>query len=153
MEKQTFTITGNDTITIYDRVFTDFADDDVSQIAFPNAVANVKTGKNGNTIFSKDETGNNANATLRLIRGSSDDIFLQGKISEMDKDFAATQLASGEFAKRLGDGLGNIRADVYSLQGGMIVRRVDGKQNSSGDTSQGVAIYNMTFAIARRKIQ
>lgn len=153
MEKSTFTITGDDTFTVYDRVLTDFADDDASTIAFPNDLVSLKTGKNKNTIFAKDETGNNANVTLRLVRGSSDDQLLQSKLSEMTKDFATTVLANGEFVKRIGDGQANVKRDVYTMQGGVIVRRVDGKENVSGDTTQAVAIYNMTFASARRSIQ
>ncbi len=153
MEKSTFTITSDDTLTLFDRVLTDFADDDVSSVSFPNDAVMVKTGKNKNTIFAKDEKGNNANLILRLIRGSSDDELLQSKIDQMEADFVSTVLAEGEFVKRLGDGQGNVKRDVYTLLGGVIVRRVDGKENTSGDTAQGVAIYNMTFANARRSIQ
>lgn len=149
----TFTITSDDTLTIYDRVFADLADDDVSAIAFNSDLVSVKTGKNKNTIFSKDEKGNNANLTLRLIRGSSDDQFLQSKIALAEADFVAQPLANGEFVKRLGDGQGNVVRDVYTLLGGVIVRQVDGKENVSGDISQGVSVYNMTFARATRSIQ
>ena len=87
------------------------------------------------------------------MKGSSDDQFLQGKISAMEADFVATELATGEFVKRLGDGQGNVARDVYTLLGGVIVKRVDGKENASGDTNQGVAVYNMVFAKAVRSIQ
>lgn len=149
----TFTVTSDDTLTLWGRVFNDFADDDVSSVSFPNNAVTVKTGKNQNTIFAKDEKGNNANVVVRLMKGSSDDQFLQGKISAMEADFVATELATGEFVKRLGDGQGNVARDVYTLLGGVIVKRVDGKENASGDTNQGVAVYNMVFAKAVRSIQ
>lgn len=149
----TFTVTSDDTLTLWGRVFNDFADDDVSSVSFPNNAVTVKTGKNQNTIFAKDEKGNNANVVVRLMKGSSDDQFLQGKISAMESDFVATELATGEFVKRLGDGQGNVARDVYTLLGGVIVKRVDGKENASGDTNQGVAVYNMVFAKAVRSIQ
>lgn len=149
----TFTITSEDTITLWDRVFTDLADDDSTAITFPNDNVKVKTGKNKNTIFAKDETGNNANLVLRVIRGSGDDQFVQTKLSQMEADFVSTTLCNGEFVKRLGDGQGNVKRDVYTLLGGVIVRRVDGKENSSGDTAQAVSVYNMTFAQAARIIQ
>jgi hypothetical protein len=149
----TFTITSDDTLTLYDRVISDLADDDVSNISFPNDNVKVKTGKNRNTLYAKDETGNNANLVLRLTRGSSDDQFLQAKIAESEADFVATQLANGSFVKRLGDGQGNVVLDNYTLLGGVIVRRVDGKENVSGDTVQAVSIYNMVFATAERSIQ
>ncbi len=149
----TFTVTSDDTLTLWGRVFNDFADDDVSSVSFPNNAVSVKTGKNQNTIFAKDEKGNNANVVVRLMKGSSDDQFLQGKIAAMEADFVATELATGEFVKRLGDGQGNVARDVYTLLGGVIVKRVDGKENASGDTNQGVAVYNMVFAKAVRSIQ
>lgn len=149
----TFTVTSDDTLTLWGRVFNDFADDDVSSVSFPNNAVSVKTGKNQNTIYSKDEKGNNANVVVRLMKGSSDDQFLQGKIAAMEADFVATELATGEFVKRLGDGQGNVARDVYTLLGGVIVKRVDGKENVSGDTNQGVSVYNMVFAKAVRSIQ
>ncbi len=149
----TFTVTSDDTLTLAGRVFNDFADDDVSSITFPNDAVKVKTGKNKNTIFAKDETGANANAVLRIIRGSGDDEFLQSLIAVSNQDFVSTQLVNGQFVKRLGDGQGNVKRDVYTLQGGVFTRNVDGKENTSGDTVQGVAIYNLTFAQAVRSIQ
>ena len=149
----TLNITSDDTLPLWNRVFNEFADDDVSSVTFPNDIITVKTGKNQNTIYSKNEPGNNANVVLRLIRGSSDDQFMQGKLAAMEQDFVSQELASGEFVKRLGDGQGNVARDVYTMLGGVIVRRPDGKENTSGDTSQGVVVYNMTFAKAVRSIQ
>ncbi|PHS61068.1 MAG: hypothetical protein COB09_19155 [Thalassobium sp.] len=148
-----FTITGKDTLTLYDRVFANLADDDTSTITFPEDLVSVSTGKNQNTIFALNEKGNNGVLVLRVMRGSSDDQFLVGKQAITDKDFVSTVLANGEFRKRLGDGDGGVIADVYTLQGGMITRRVEGKENVSGDTEQGVAVYTFTFALARRSIQ
>ena len=149
----TFNLTSDDTLTLYGRVFYDFADDAVTSITFPNEYVTVKTGKNQNTLYSKNEAGNNANLVLRLVRGSVDDQFLQSQIAKMQADFVSTTLASGEFVKRLGDGQGNIARDVYTLLGGVIVRRVDASENVSGDTEQAVAVYNITFAKAVRSIQ
>ncbi len=153
----TFTITGEDTLTLSfgedGRVFNDLATDDTSTITFTEDLVGVVTGKNKNTIFAKNEKGNNGQLVLRLIRGSSDDQFLDGRQADTDKDFSATVLANGEFRKRLGNGDGNIVADVYTLQGGMITRRVEGKENVSGDTEQGIAIYTIVFASAIRSIQ
>lgn len=146
-------ITAEDTFSIYDRVLTDFADDDSSTISFAGDLVTIKTGKNKNSIYAKNETGTNAAVTLRLIRGSSDDRFMSGKLSEMQRDFVATELANGEFVKRLGDGQGNVIRDVYTLLGGTFQRNVDGKENVSGDTEQGVAVYNMIFANVKRSQQ
>jgi len=149
----TYNLVSDGTLTLFDRVMNDFADDDVSAITFPNELVTLKTGKNGNTIFSKNEPGRNAVATIRLIRGSSDDQFMQSKLALMKQDFVSAELAFGQFALRLGDGSGNVARDVYTLTAGVITRPVEGKENVSGDTSQGVSIYNVTFADADRSIQ
>ena len=101
-----------------------------------------------NTIFAKDETGSNATVILRIIRGSSDDRFLAGKLSAMQRDFVGQALATGEFVKRLGDGQGNIIRNVYTLLGGTFKKNVDGKENVSGDTEQAVSVYTLAFAQA-----
>lgn len=149
----TFSITSSDTLTLLGRVFNDLADGDSSAITFPNDLVSVKTGKNGNTIYSGNETGKNANMTLRVMRGSSDDRFLQGKLSEQQRGLSDFSLVTGEFVKRLGDGDGGIIRDVYTMLGGIFLRKVEGKENVEGDTEQGVAVYNMLFADAKRSQQ
>jgi hypothetical protein len=148
-----FNLTSEDTVVIFDRVFNDLADGDAVTVAYTSDKVATTTGKNGNTIFAKNEKGKNANVTMRVMRGSSDDQFLSGKMSLSDKDFAATVLAEGSFVKRLGDGLGATRNDVYTLNGGTFMREIDGKENVAGDTEQGVAVYNLMFARIVRSIQ
>lgn len=149
----TFTITSDDTLSLYDRVFSDFADGDTSSVAFPNNFVEAKTGKNKNTIFAKNEAGNNATLTLRLIRGSSDDEFMQRQIAAMEQDFVTTLLATGEFVKRLGDGQGNVKRDVYTMLGGMVQRKPDGRENVDGAIDQGIVTYIVVFANVSRSIQ
>lgn len=148
-----FTITADDTLVLNNRVLNDFAYDDVSAITFPNEKVKSRTGKNKNTIFAKDETGQNANMEIHLVKGSSDDVFMQKIINDSDRDFAATQLLNGRFVKRLGDGQGNVVNEVYNLRGGMIVKNPESKENVSGDTAQAVSVYRVIFATAVRSIQ
>lgn len=148
-----YNLVADGTLTLYGRVLADWADDTVSAIAFGTDAANLKTGKNGNTIFTKNEQGNNATATLRLIRGSSDDQFLQAKFDKQQSDFATAELATGEFVLRIGNGSGDVANDTYTLKGGVITRPVDGQENVSGDTTQGVAIWNLMFASGKRNIR
>jgi len=147
-------ITGKDTLTLFDRVFADLADDDLSTIEFPDELFTVKTGKNQNTIYALNATGQNCELTLRLIRGSDDDKFMQSKIADLLRDPASFSLAEGEFAKRIGDGSGNVVRDIYELDGGIFTKPAPGaKENSSGDTEQAVAIYNMKFSLGVRSHQ
>lgn len=146
-------ITGQDALTLFDRNIIDIADNDGFMITFPNDLVNISTGKNGNTLYAKNEQGSNADVTLRIIIGSADDRFLQGKISEAEADFASQVLASGQATKRVGKGDGTVSRTVYTLEGGVFLKRIDAKENLSGDTEQSVAIYNMRFARVRRSIQ
>lgn len=149
-----YTITGDDTLTIFGRNIIDLATADVSTIAFTNKLVDGKTGKNENTIFAKNETGNNAELTLKLMRGSDDDIFMTGLLSQIDQgDFPSFQLGAGRFVKRLGDGSGNIVNDVYNLQGGIITQKPDVKENVEGDTEQGTVTWKLMFANVTKSIQ
>jgi tRNA splicing ligase len=149
----TFTLTGEATLTLYDRVFTDLADGDVSTVTFPNNLVELKTGKNRNTIYSRNAMGENGEMVLRLVRGSSDDRFLQGKLSLMERDFISSELCNGQLAMRLGDGNGTVVTDVYTLGGGLITKKVEGKENVEGDTTQAVSVYNLKFANVTRSAQ
>lgn len=148
-----FTLTAEDTLVLYDRVLNDLADGDAVTITFPNESVAIRTGKNRNTIFAKSEQGQNANVVIRVMRGSSDDQFLAGKLAEARRDFVGSVLANGSFVKRLGDGQGGIVNDTYTMQGGRFTRNIDSKENVSGDTEQGVAVYNMVFADVTKDIQ
>lgn len=147
------TVTSNDTLVLNGNVFNDLALDDVTAITFPNELITMKTGKNGNTIMAQNQQGQNANLTLRVARGSSDDQFMQGLLVAAAGDFPSTQLITGSFTKRLGDGAGNTSSDVYTLAGGVISKNVEGKENVSGDVTQGESVYTIKFASALRSIQ
>jgi hypothetical protein len=145
-------LSGKDTITINGRVLADLADANVSELTFPNEIAALKTGKNGNSVYALNETGRQAELRLRLIRGSSDDKYFNGLIASQQADFAATVLATGQVVKRLGDGLGNILNDTYILSGGIMTKMVDVKSNVEGDTEQSISSYSMKFSNAPRVI-
>lgn len=150
----TFTITGDDTLTIGGRVLTDLADADNSTVTFPNNVVESKTGKNGNTIFAKNAMGQNADLVVRVIRGSSDDRFLQGELTKVSSgDISSYTLLDGSFVKRLGDGAGVVILDTYTMTGGIPNKKIDGKENSDGDIEQAVSVYNFKFAQVVRSAQ
>ena len=50
-------LTGQDTVTIDGIIFQTLADGIPFDISFPNDLGTVKAGKNGNTIFAKNEMG------------------------------------------------------------------------------------------------
>lgn len=150
----TISLSGDDTVIINTRVLTDLADGDVAMLEYPNNIAEVKTGKNGNSIYALNETGKNAELTLRVIRGSADDRYLNALLTAQEQNFAATVLVIGEFVKKIGDGSGQagIKSDTYLVTGGIFMKRVGAKSNVEGDTTQSVSEYKLKFSNAPRTI-
>ena len=146
----TVTLSGSDVILINTRNIVDLADGDCVTLDFPNDIAALKTGKNGNTIYSLNETGNQCEVKIRVLRGSADDKYLNNLMVQQQANFAGTVLNFGEFIKKLGDGEGNITNDTYILQGGIMTKQIPGKNNVEGDTEQSISIYSMGFAKAPR---
>lgn len=148
----TVALSGDDTIIINNRVISDLADGDVAVLEYPNNIADVKTGKNGNSIYALNETGKNAELTLRVVRGSADDKFLNNLLVNQENNFAGTVLMIGEFIKKIGDGSGKVSADTYVTSGGIFMKRVGAKSNVEGDVAQSVSEYKLKFSNAPRAI-
>jgi hypothetical protein len=145
-------LTGADVNIINDRILNDLGDGDVAVLSHPNEIATLKTGKNGNSIYALNQSGLQCDLEMRVIRASADDKFLNGLMKQQLADLASFVLMSGEFVKKVGDGLGNVTSDTYILSGGIFVKKVDAKSNTEGDTEQSLSIYMMRFANAPRAI-
>src|SRR3954462_7992807 len=98
----TVALSGNDVISINNRVFSDLADGTCFELNFPNKISVVKIGKNGNAIYGLNQTGLLAESTMRLIRGSADDKFMQGLLATQQANFAGWVLMIGTFTKQIG---------------------------------------------------
>lgn len=143
-------MSGNDTILINGSLLTDLADGNVGELVFEADIANVKTGKNGNSIYGLNQTGKVCKVTLRIIRGGATDGFLNGLLAAQNNNFAGTVLMIGQFIKKIGDGAGNITSDTYNMSGGIFTKQVDAMSNTDGETNQSVAVYTMKFSNAPR---
>jgi len=119
---------------------------------FPNDIAAVKTGKNGNSIYALNESGKQVDVVMRIVRGSPDDKFLNGLLASQQSNFAETILMVGEFIKKVGDGQGNVSSDTYLTRGGVFTKIPGAKENVEGDTEQSIAIYTLKFANAPRAL-
>ncbi len=148
----TVALTGKDTIVIDDRILSDLADADTAVLEFPNNLMEAKTGKNGNVIYAFNAQGQVVNMTLRVIRGSADDKYMQSRLQEYINDPSAFILFEAELIKRAGDGAGNITSDTYQLKGGAPQKMPAAKENVAGDTEQAVSIYAMTFGNSQRAL-
>lgn len=148
----TISLSGADTISINNRTIVDLADTDVVDLTFPSDIAQVKTGKNGNSIYGLNETGKQCEVKIRVIRGSSDDKFFNNLLVQQQANFAGTILMIGEFIKKIGDGAGNITSDTYVMSGGVFTKQVSGKSNVEGDTNQSVSEYMTKWSNAPRAL-
>lgn len=148
----TIALSGNDTININNRIFADLADGDVVKLSFSSDIAQVKTGKNGNSIYALNETGKQIDVEVRLIRGAPDDVFMNSLLASQQANFAATVLLVGEFVKQLGNGQGNLTYDTYIMSGGIFVKQVDASSNVEGNVDQSVSVYHLKFSNAPRAI-
>ena len=145
-------MTGADTIILNTRLFTDLADGDCIDLTFPNEIAVVKVGKNGNSIYAFNATGQMAMLRMRVIRGSDDDKYLNNLLQSQQQNFAAFPLISGTFTKQVGNNTGTIVNDIYVVGGGVFTKQVEGKNNVEGNTDQSVSVYEIKFANAPRSI-
>ena len=148
----TVALTGSDTVMINNQLITDLADGNCVELTFPNDIAQVKTGKNGNAIYGLNESGKQCEMKLRVIRGSNDDKLLNNLLANQANNFAGFPLMIGQFVKQVGDGAGNIAADTYITSGGIFTKRIEAKSNVEGDTEQSVAIYTIKWSNAPRVI-
>lgn len=147
----TYTLTGDDSIILNDLPLNDFPNGDIATLELPNNLMEIQTGKNGNTIFALDESGNNATLTVKILLSSNDDKRLNGLIPPSD-GFASYVLLTGAVTKQVGDGQGNISHNKYLLAGGMVQKKPNIKSNVNGDTEQAIAEYVIQFANAARAI-
>ena len=147
-------VSGADTLTLNNLVLTDFADANCAELTFPNDIANIKTGKNGNSIYGLNTSGRQAELKIRLLRAGNDDKALNALLANQQNNFAGTALLIGSLVKKVGDGTGkNIANDTYVLQGGIFVKIPEAMTNVEGDATQSVVIYTIRFSNAQRVIQ
>jgi hypothetical protein len=143
---------GKDTIKINDRILNDFGDGDVFVLDYDSDLIAVKKGKTGNSIYTYNAQGEVAKGSLRLVRGSPDDKFLNDLLNLMKNDPSAFSLLTGEFVKNIGDGAGGITNETYILSGGAFKKLPGGKDNVEGDAEASVIIYEFLFGSSPRSV-
>ncbi len=143
-------LTGSDTIIINTTTLTNLADGNCGNLTFPNKIANAKIGKDGNALIAQNQTGKLAELELRILRGSSDDQFLNGLLNAQVSGFTSFPLLIGEITKIIGNGQTPAAtvSDSYSLSGGFFDSLVPVLVNVEGDTNQAVAIYKISWVTA-----
>lgn len=143
-------MSGDDTIVINNQNVSDLADGNCVELTFPNDISQVKTGKNGNSIYSLNFTGKQCEVKIRVVRGSGDDQFFNNLLSQQIANFAGFPLMIGQFIKKIGDGQGNVKSDTYIMSGGVFTKIPEAKTNVEGEAEQSVAVYTMKFSNSPR---
>lgn len=149
-------LTGRDTIVIDGRVIVELVGMGAgATLRHPNTLANMTTGKNGATVVAENSQGINAELELHVLRGSSDDKFLNSRMSNQRIDLTNFPLLNASVVKQLGSGVAGVSPtrDVYTLEGGFFVQNVDTEVSFDGSTEQGVSIYMLQFASSKRSLE
>jgi hypothetical protein len=95
--------------------------------------------------------GSMCNATFRLLRGSPEDIFLNGYLARMVAD--APSFAPGMsavFQKRIGIVTGDVISDTYNFAFGFPKKLPEVKENAEGATDQGLVMWSIVFGSSLR---
>ena len=149
---------GADTLLFNARTLADFGSGEVAKITFPNEIASVKAGKEGNTIFVQNVTGLQAVLEIKVIRGSADDHYLLDKVKDYKAYPSLYVLDTATLTKLIGSGLsitggpddaphtGAQTSDKYTLNHGIPTKQQDVITNVDGDTEQAISVYTWTFA-------
>jgi hypothetical protein len=145
-------MTGNDTLTLNNYVFANFATGDVGVLTYPNEISSVRTGKNGSAVYALNETGLQSELKLRVVRYSADDQFLLAQLNSQINNFSAFVLMQGTLVKKIGFGTGSVGNDTYILSGGVFSKQVEVKINVEGDEQQSVAEYSLKFSNTPRAL-
>lgn len=153
MSQGAVSLTGQDTAQIDGIILQTLADGNPWDITFPNDLAAVKAGKNGNTIYAKNEMGRVCDITLRVLVAGTDDNYLNSRMQQWINDPSSFTLLTGMFIKKVGDGQGNLQSKVYNCQGGVFVRQVEAKTAAEADTDQSVSVFTMRFGNCQVSIQ
>ena len=91
-----FNLIGSDVLVINSKpIQNDFAEGDYATVEFSDDLVSIATGKNQNTIYALNESGNNFEMTLNVLRGSDSDKYLNGLLYKQQQDFVATSLMTG----------------------------------------------------------
>jgi hypothetical protein len=143
---------GTDTIIINNIVQSGLGDADAGLLEFPNDVANIKKGKEGNMIAALNQLGTLGELTLRYLRGTADDKTMNSIVANFISNPSGFVMMTGEFIKKVGDGTGKVISDNYIASSGVPMRLPNVKSNAEGDPDQGIAVYKIKFGKVARII-
>jgi len=121
------------------RVFRDFANEDYLSLEFGNDDTEEEEGRGG-LIIGDVINSDRATLTVRLVRGSPDDTFLQGLRSDYKRSPKTFVFMTGNASISHGNGDGTFTTENYLLTKGIFSKKPDFKGNR-GNTEAGIAVW------------
>ena len=156
---------GDDSIILNGRILSDFHAGTIASLDFPTSLCSIKKGKNGNTVYSFSKKGEQAELSLNIIRGSSDDLALNSLLLAQKLNPRFVVLLTGRIIRRVGTPGGRgafieelsteqiaTSQDNYILSGGVFAGIPPISVNVDGEVEQNIAQYKILFATGERTI-
>jgi hypothetical protein len=130
------------------RLLINFGDGDIGHLTFPGKHTRSVVGKDGTAITSRDQAGRWGELVLRLLKGSSDDIWMTGILNQyllttQGSNPVGFYALSGSITKYLSDGQANVSIVSYALSSGTVSKSPEMVVNVNGDTNQNLAIWTV----------
>jgi len=130
------------------RVFADFANGNFLGLEFGNQVSTREQGRGG-SIIAYNTNAKQATLTLRLIKGSPDDVHLNGVLSDYDRSPETFVLLAGSVSLKLGNGSGDITTENYILSEGSFINKPAFTTDTEGDAESGVSVWTFDVTAVR----
>jgi len=130
------------------RIFSDFANGNFLGLEFGNQISTREKGRGG-SIITYNTNADQATLTVRLIKGSPDDIFLLGTLGDYDRSPETFVLFAGSLSIKTGDGTGSVTTEQYTLSEGSFLNKPNFTTDTGGDAETGVNVW--TFDVTARR--
>jgi len=130
------------------RVFSDFANGNFLGLEFGNQISTREMGRGG-SVISYNSNKKQATLTVRLIKGSPDDVFLNGVLSDYDRSPETFVLFAGSISMMLGDGTGSSTTENFLLTEGSFINQPNFTTDTGGDAESGVSVWTFDVTAVR----
>jgi len=130
------------------RVFSDFANGNFIGIEFSNPDSSYEIGRGG-SIVTCNTNSEQATLTVRLLRGSPDDVFLTGVRADYRRSPETFVLMTGNASIKIGSGGGEVTTENYTLSEGSFANPPTFTTDTAGDIETAVVVWTFNVKANR----
>jgi len=130
------------------RIFSDFANGNFLTLEFGNQISTREKGRGG-SIITYNTNDDVATLTIRLIKNSPDDIFLNGNYADYKRSPETFVLFTGSLSIKTGNGSGSATTENYTLSEGSFLNRPNFTTDTAGDVETGVSVWTFDVTATR----